>query len=171
MLKSRSPPRPHPASPGRSAQRRPATSPKPFPGWSVRRGLMVASTLGLIAGLGAPAIGEETGRGQRSQASPALMEGSASWDGSPSSYASDASQERVRTLAYHLGLGRDLIFVTTDNSYEIETIFEIFKAGGALHYSHLVDSGEPEVRNLGRAAAAAVHSHATILNDRVRESA
>jgi hypothetical protein len=136
---------------------------------SVRRSV-VGATLGLIAGLTIPPS-SETGKVQRSNNPTPVMEGPVAQDFSPSKGDPEASLERVRTLAYHLSPGRDLISVTTSNSYEIETILEIFRAGGALYFSHMVDSIELDIQQASPAAATAVHSHATVMMDRIRDSA
>jgi hypothetical protein len=158
---------PHPAGSQRAAPHHP---PEALPSWCVRRSLIAGATLGLIAGLGGLAIDAE-GRRQRADDALATRDVPAAIDASRSPDDSDASRERVRTLAYHFSLGRDLIAVRTANYYEIETILEIFRAGGALFHGHLVDRGDPEGQQPAPAAAAAVPSHAAIQGDRMRASA
>jgi hypothetical protein len=131
---------------------------------------MVGATLGLIASFSAiaiPASGSDDGTGRQQT----VLEGPASVDSRQAPGITAEAQEWVRAIAYHLCPGRSLIAVRTDNSYEVETILEIFRELGALHCAHIVEVGGPDGQVPLPLATTLVHDHTTILNDRVRESA
>jgi hypothetical protein len=101
-------------------------------------GSVVGATLGLIAGLSAYAM-PATGKVDGARGQEAIMEGPATVAVPQAPHVSAAAQERIRTIAYHLCPGRSLISVLTDNTYEIETILEIFRDGGAIYCEHIAD--------------------------------
>jgi hypothetical protein len=157
-----------PSAPALDGQDTPShTIAGPHPASSGRRNL-VGATIGLIAGLSAIAI-TETGRNQRPGIEAAISGGSAV-DVQRSLNESGVSQERVQTITHYLTPERSLISVRTDNWYEIETILEIYRAGGAL-YTHMVDGSGAVDRRPDQSAPAMAHDHTTVLKDRMRESA
>jgi hypothetical protein len=130
---------------------------------------LVGATLGLIAGLSSISISaSERSHGER--IAQTTVEGPATIDGRSPSII-DASEERARTIAYHFNSGRSLITVRTDNFYEIETILEIFRGGGAIYLTHIADDGGAHGPQPARPAGAVAQSRTTVLSDRVRETA
>jgi hypothetical protein len=131
---------------------------------------MVGATLSLIAGLSSFVI-PESADSDPALLQPTTLEGAVSAESQPAPILADERLERVRTIAYHLCPGKSLLSVHTDNGYEIETILEIFRAGGASHCEHIAANGELDRVRSSPGITALVHDRTTILNDRVRESA
>ncbi len=138
--------------------------PQPFGGRS-----MVGAALGLIAGLSAIAI-PETATVSQASALQATTVDHDTVAAAPSAPTISPVQERVRSIAYHLQPGRTLISVQTCNSYEIATIIEIFQAGGSLHSEHIATEVAPDEQQAPPTIATPIHSHATILTERLRET-